>query len=67
MFDFTQNHKPLAEEALLETTSSDRLQELAKKNSDLARIVASNPTAPAELLRELSSNKDCETSKAVAK
>jgi hypothetical protein len=46
----------LHEEAANETTSSTRLQELARQSDLLAQIVAENHAAPAELLRELSSS-----------
>ena len=45
---------PTAEkEASLETTSPERLRELAEQNVKLARIVASNPNTPRETLLEL--------------
>jgi ABC-type nitrate/sulfonate/bicarbonate transport system substrate-binding protein len=41
------------QEAALESTSPKRLTALAQQSVTLARIVAANPTAPAELLKEL--------------
>lgn len=41
-------------EAADETTRSDLLGELAKINIKLARLVTNNPSAPAEILQELS-------------
>ena len=43
----------LEQEAVDENTSGDRLRELATINLELARLVASNPSAPPELLQEL--------------
>lgn len=43
------------QEAASETTSPDRLQELVKQSTELARLVAKNPNAAPNLLQELAS------------
>ena len=48
-------------EAANEKTSSDRLTELASVTTDLARIIAKNPSATPELLRKLSASCDFTT------
>jgi hypothetical protein len=45
-------------EAALETTSPERLKALARESVTLARIVAENPVAPAELLKVLATSTD---------
>lgn len=60
-----QNNINLIEEAKSETTSSDRLKELAALNDKLAQIVASNISAPPELLADLMSHKNKAVRKAV--
>jgi hypothetical protein len=52
-------------EAALETTSPERLKALARQSIMLARIVAENPVAPAELLKVLATRSDEEIQKAV--
>jgi hypothetical protein len=54
------------QEAALETTSPERLKELARQSVKLARIVAKNPVAPAELLKKLATSTDKKIKKAVA-
>lgn len=51
----------LEQEAVDEETKGDRLRELAKISTELARLVANNPSAPPELLQELSTNSDATT------
>ncbi len=48
----------LQQEAVHENTPSDRLIELAQISTELAQLVAKNPSAPSELLRELSESSD---------
>jgi pentose-5-phosphate-3-epimerase len=48
-------------EAANEKNSCDRLTELATQNTTLARIVAQNPSATPELLRQLSTARDIKT------
>lgn len=48
----------LQQEALNETTSCDRLRELANQSPELAKLVANNESADSELLRELGSHFD---------
>ena len=52
--------KPLTpkKEAAQETTPPERLRELAEQDIALARIVAKNPAAPPDLLKELTSTGD---------
>ena len=58
--------KPTArQEAADETTSSERLTALAEESDALARIVATNPSAPVSLLRALSRSEDEATRKGV--
>ena len=57
----------LDREAKSETTSSDRLRELAALNDDLAQIVASNISAPPELLKDLAFHKNQAVRKAVVR
>jgi hypothetical protein len=45
-------------EASSETTSLSRLRELSQLGADLAKLVAKNPTADPDLLRELGSHSD---------
>ncbi|MGB3652203.1 MAG: HEAT repeat domain-containing protein [Rivularia sp. (in: cyanobacteria)] len=52
------NVSKLRQEAASEETSPQRLQELAKINLELTRIVAKNANAAPDLLRDLSSNRD---------
>ncbi len=49
------------QEAASESTSCDRLRELALASTDLARLVSKNPSAPPELLQELSASSDLRT------
>lgn len=56
----------LQQEAVSEKTSSARLKELAGVSPDLARLVARNPGATPELLRELAGRRDPHTRKNVA-
>lgn len=49
---------PDEQEAIQENTSGDRLRELARQSSDLAKRVAQNPSADLELLEELSQHSD---------
>lgn len=56
----------LQQEAVSEKTSSDRLKELAGISQELARLVASNPGATPELLRELAGSRDPHTRQNVA-
>ena len=56
----------LEQEAVDEKTSGDRLKELATINLELARLVASNPSAPPELLRYLGTSYDKVTRRGVA-
>lgn len=53
------------QEAANENTSQARLRELAGVSTELARIVAKNPSADPDLLRELGSSADESTRKAV--
>ena len=53
------------QEAALETTTPERLKELAKESLILARIVAKNSGASEELLKELAHTDDSATRKAV--
>lgn len=48
----------LEQEAADETTTGDRLRELAQQSIELARLVANNFSAPADLLQELSDRAD---------
>lgn len=54
------------QEAASESTSCDRLRELALASTDLARLVSKNPSAPPELLQELSASSDQSTRENVA-
>lgn len=54
------------EEATKNTTSPERLKELAQHHLTLQRLVAANPAAPADLLQELATSNDKTTQKAVA-
>jgi CHAT domain-containing protein/uncharacterized protein HemY len=56
----------LEQEAVHESTSCDRLKELAKISTELAQLVAKNPIAPSELLQELSESNDAITRQNVA-
>ncbi len=56
----------LQQEAVSEKTSSARLKELAGISPDLAQLVASNPGATPELLRELAGSRDPDTRQNVA-
>ncbi|MEM9272218.1 MAG: hypothetical protein AAGA80_04525 [Cyanobacteria bacterium P01_F01_bin.143] len=60
-----QNNIALSKEARSENTSGDRLKELAALNDKLAQIVASNVSAPPELLAELINRKSKTIRKAV--
>ncbi len=60
------NSLVLEQEAELETTSDDRLKELAGINDRLAQIVAGNIAAPPELLKGLGFHKSKAVRKAVA-
>lgn len=51
----------LQQEAANERTSGERLKELAKIGTDLARRVAKNPSAPPELLKQLARCNDATT------
>lgn len=53
------------QEAKSETTSLERLKELAAKSNELAQIVAANPATPSELLKELGSKRNQLIQKAV--
>ncbi|MEM7591755.1 MAG: hypothetical protein AAF383_09595 [Cyanobacteria bacterium P01_A01_bin.83] len=61
-----QNNIALIQEAKSETTSGDRLKEIATLNDELAKIVANNVIAPPELLEELSKSKSKAVTKVVA-
>ena len=56
----------LQQEAKDVNTPSTRLIEIASNSAQLAQVVALNPSAPTELLRELSYSKDSATRKNVA-
>jgi pentose-5-phosphate-3-epimerase len=53
-------HQPLSlqQEATHESTPGDRLKELAQISTELPQLVAKNPSAPSELLQELSNSGD---------
>jgi hypothetical protein len=53
-----QPESSLEREATDENTTGDHLRELAQKSIQLARLVASNASAPADLLQELSDRPD---------
>ena len=55
----------LEEEARSQDASQERLRELAALNGDLAEIVASNVSAPPELLTELANHESKVVRKAV--
>lgn len=61
-------HQPLSlqQEATNESTPSDRLKELANISTELAQLVAKNPSAPSELLLKLSESNDETIRKSVA-
>ncbi len=48
----------LEQEAVDEGTSGDHLRELAKTSIELARLVANNPSAPANLMQQLATSND---------
>ena len=56
----------IQQEAMNEKTSSDRLIELAKVSTELARLVAQNPSSPPQLLQELGESSDAATRENVA-
>lgn len=56
----------LQQEAANEKTMGDRLTEFAKVSTELARLVAQNPSSPAQLLRELGESSDATTRENVA-
>ncbi|KAF3887349.1 MULTISPECIES: hypothetical protein [Nostocales] len=56
----------LQQEAVSENTSAARLLELAKLNTELARLVAKNPNTDSQLLLELGSSSDKKTLQCVA-
>ncbi|KAF3888683.1 MULTISPECIES: HEAT repeat domain-containing protein [Nostocales] len=60
MLDSPQSSKSLSleQEAASEETSQLRLEELARSSTELCRIVATNPSAAPELLRELGYSAD---------
>ena len=60
-----QKKSTARQEAADETTSSERLTELAEESDALARIVAKNPSVPVSLLRALSRSEDEATRKGV--
>lgn len=51
------------QEAADSTTSPEKLRALAEESEELARIVATNPSAPLDLLRVLSRSEDDATCK----
>ena len=63
--DGTNKYISLEEEARSQTTSKERLRELAALNDDLAEIVAGNVSASPELLKELTKNENKIIRKAV--
>lgn len=54
----TQKFDNLVKEVLNENTTGERLQELAQKSMELARLVADNPVTPKELLKNMARRKD---------
>ncbi|OCQ99279.1 hypothetical protein BCD67_08955 [Oscillatoriales cyanobacterium USR001] len=56
----------LQKQAVDENTPSDRLVEIARISTELARFVAANLNAPISLLRELSNSKDIATRQNIA-
>lgn len=56
----------LQQEAVNEKTTGDRLRKLTKISTNLARLVAQNPGAPAELLEKLATRIDVTTRQKVA-
>lgn len=54
------------QQAANETTPSEHLEELARENVKLARLVAKNHSATSELLQELASSSDVTTRRGVA-
>jgi hypothetical protein len=58
MTNFQNDLQFLAQEAVDENTSGDRLKEIAAKNIELARLVASNSSTPPALLVTLANNRD---------
>ena len=66
MKDTLPEYLSLELEAANERTSGDRLIELAKTSVELAQLVANNPCATPELLRELANSSDATTRKNVA-
>jgi hypothetical protein len=61
----TTKHPTPNKEASLETTSPERLRELANQNLKLARIVAKNSSAPPDLLAQLAHSEDKSIRKAL--
>lgn len=53
-----QKFDNLVKEVLNENTTGERLQELAQKSMELARLVADNPVTPKELLKNMARRKD---------
>ncbi len=53
-----QKFDNLVKEVLSENTTGERLQELAQKSMELARLVADNPLTPKELLKNMARRKD---------
>ncbi len=56
----------LQQEAANEKTMGDRLTEFAKISTELAQLIAKNPSTPPELLRKLANSKDATTRQNVA-
>ncbi len=54
----SQNFDNLVKEVLNENTTGERLQELAQKSMELARLVADNPITPPELLKNMARRRD---------
>jgi hypothetical protein len=66
MEDLLADYLSLQQEAANEHTSRERLQTLANIGVDLARRVANNASAPADLLQKLANSKDATTRSHVA-
>jgi hypothetical protein len=66
MEELLTDYLSLQQEAANERTSGERLKELANIGIDLARRVASNPSAPPDLLQKLMNSKDATTRSHVA-
>jgi hypothetical protein len=58
MINFQDDLQLLAQEAVDENTSGDRLEEIATKSVEFSRLVASNSSTPPHLLAALANNRD---------